>query len=853
MAASTQAVSAVGQGIGGPDIFTEIGKKVKDAYAQASEARKEADAKIEELENIDPKKRTDEESEQLESLTSKRSDKGYFFKKALKFQATDKIKTTLGKFQRDPKTEYDPATSSKERFASAAGLLRPDEMPDTSEREGGNDLISYIGKGFLLINDAIDKIKAKVTKTSETTSKTSESASATETTTSSVSKSVDTLGKSTESISNTSAQEVKVQQMELDLTREAEEDRKQAEAEAKAEGQLNTSSTNDVIEAGQKIGSGKGFFGKLFNIGRNLYSRRFGRGGGRGKTYSRPQGRTQYTSPVGPQPMNSSTPWATKGSNERGGMYGQGMYSPRMESNLKLSQGGIISSYNPNVRVKNQTKLSDGGITEVINKYLPPPVGPILSMLINPMGGIANAIGGVGNFISGLFGGGKKSGGGGGGMSPFQMLTRPTQIGGEGSKAVIPFNRNVGQDILAGDGSTEGIGKLFSMFIPAGGAIAFGSLAAAISGVPFLSMMLKAAKPVLRPLIEGFGLPKSVLSLIFGKEQEADVSAQSSMEPTGPRPGDDDEEEAAIGGGDDDYIGNTPGGPNVASPGAPLTGGTEQFGSLSGTSGSVKYGGKEQSTIGTEYSPFSRSDIASKGITLTSGKGYRRETNSYHRGYDVGAPSGTPLYAYLPGTVTRIGINGQNDGGYGNFIEWKDSVYGEKHFFGHMLNPPAFNVGSKVTSGTQLGQVGGTGYGLATKYPDHLHWEIGSRGSEQDPGIWIKNHPLDGSGPGGNTSAAASAASNMQSSNNNTTVSSASNTTNTTNTSNISSSATTVSGVNSRNMQANNSAANNVVVAPVPAAPKKQKLRPSSPSTPSFPSYPDSPILYYDPWMVEST
>ena len=45
---------------------------------------------------------------------------------------------------------------------------------------------------------------------------------------------------------------------------------------------------------------------------------------------------------IGPQPMNSSTPWASKGVGDRGGMFGQGGFTPRLSS-TKLSEGGIIT------------------------------------------------------------------------------------------------------------------------------------------------------------------------------------------------------------------------------------------------------------------------------------------------------------------------------------------------------------------------------------------------------------------------------------------------------------------------------------------------------------------------------
>jgi hypothetical protein len=174
---------------------------------------------------------------------------------------------------------------------------------------------------------------------------------------------------------------------------------------------------------------------------------------------------------------------------------------------------------------------------------------------------------------------------------------------------------------------------------------------------------------------------------------------------------------------------------NIFSPGsrlpaaAPLSG-SDKFARISGTSGSVKYGGRENAPLTVSYSPFAKGANAS----LISGKGYRRSTRSDHQGYDIAAPSGEPLYAYLPGKVTRAGY----DSSYGNYIEWKDSVYGQTHFYGHMLEPSPLRSGQEFKQGDSLGRVGSTG---VSEGP-HVHWEIGPQGSEIDPGNWVNTHPL---------------------------------------------------------------------------------------------------------------
>ncbi len=156
---------------------------------------------------------------------------------------------------------------------------------------------------------------------------------------------------------------------------------------------------------------------------------------------------------------------------------------------------------------------------------------------------------------------------------------------------------------------------------------------------------------------------------------------------------------------------------------------------LTGTSGTVAYSGREGTTLSTPLSPLLPE---ARGV-ITSGKGYRRSTQSYHKGYDIGADTGTPVYSYFPGIVTRIVENGRGDGGYGHSIEWKDSIHGQTHFFAHLQKRPSLSVGQKFDTHTKLGYVGGTGQGIQNKYDPHLHWEIGPRGSEVDPGQWLRN------------------------------------------------------------------------------------------------------------------
>ena len=151
----------------------------------------------------------------------------------------------------------------------------------------------------------------------------------------------------------------------------------------------------------------------------------------------------------------------------------------------------------------------------------------------------------------------------------------------------------------------------------------------------------------------------------------------------------------------------------------PAVGG--RFSPLTGTSGK-SMGNKP---LSTPTSPF----MAKTG-PITSGFGYR--WGRMHRGYDIGVPVGTPVYAYLPGVVTKVGYDWE---GYGYYIEWKDSIHNQIHFFGHLKQKPAMREGQSFEAGALLGLTGNTGRSTAP----HLHWEIGPQGSQVDPGKWLRS------------------------------------------------------------------------------------------------------------------
>jgi murein DD-endopeptidase MepM/ murein hydrolase activator NlpD len=95
-----------------------------------------------------------------------------------------------------------------------------------------------------------------------------------------------------------------------------------------------------------------------------------------------------------------------------------------------------------------------------------------------------------------------------------------------------------------------------------------------------------------------------------------------------------------------------------------------------------------------------------------------------HRGLDIAAPIGTPIYASDGGTVISAGWN---SGGYGQLIEI-DHKNGYTTRYAH-LNKISVKVGQEVPQGFRIGDMGTTGRSTGP----HLHFEIRKGGGAVDP------------------------------------------------------------------------------------------------------------------------
>ncbi len=103
--------------------------------------------------------------------------------------------------------------------------------------------------------------------------------------------------------------------------------------------------------------------------------------------------------------------------------------------------------------------------------------------------------------------------------------------------------------------------------------------------------------------------------------------------------------------------------------------------------------------------------------------------NSQHTGWDLAAPSGTPIVAPNHGRVVLVGLLPSR----GNTVIL-DHGLGVYSLYLH-LSRSLVREGDMVAQGQQIGLVGATG--LATG--PHLHWEVRVGGATVDPALWLQH------------------------------------------------------------------------------------------------------------------
>lgn len=100
-----------------------------------------------------------------------------------------------------------------------------------------------------------------------------------------------------------------------------------------------------------------------------------------------------------------------------------------------------------------------------------------------------------------------------------------------------------------------------------------------------------------------------------------------------------------------------------------------------------------------------------------------------HKGIDIGAAGGTPIYAAAGGTITYSGW----ESGYGNLVII-DHGNGVETYYGH-CSKLYVSKGQKVNAGDKIAAVGSTGNSTG----NHLHFEIRLNGAQVNPQKYVYN------------------------------------------------------------------------------------------------------------------
>jgi murein DD-endopeptidase MepM/ murein hydrolase activator NlpD len=138
--------------------------------------------------------------------------------------------------------------------------------------------------------------------------------------------------------------------------------------------------------------------------------------------------------------------------------------------------------------------------------------------------------------------------------------------------------------------------------------------------------------------------------------------------------------------------------------------------------------------------------LPAQGYSFTSNYGARcpptKGASSFHRGVDLAAPNGTPLFAIADGIITKV-VDGSSS--VGGTVIISSVVRGERvdFMYHHMGNSSQYvTVGDTVKAGQQVSAVGSTGVSTGP----HLHLEVWPGGygmnSSVSPADWFESVQL---------------------------------------------------------------------------------------------------------------
>ena len=341
----------------GLDLGAMVAGKIKDSFGMAAEERRLRDEEIAKLEGKNKEDRTAEESKRLEELLEQKKSrtegrkrdriKNSFFTKAMMSQfGGDRKRRLQGMLSNSPKGSQDPSLTKEQRYSALLdeSMAAPGEAPpapdDIDPLEYGDAVAqtptpqqSGLEKALGRVSEALSIISSKVSSLKQEEAKSKATSESRLAKFNGVFESIRNYFDKDNDLKKT---ENTIEQQKIENFRDAQADAKAAKEQAATDKTEDLSNFEDTIDRPE--GKGKGLLGGLMDGVKGLFKNFLGgkKGGG-----IKPQSKA-YSSPIGPQPMNSSSPWAALTGGNRGGMFGQGKFAPRLPA-TKLSEGGIIT------------------------------------------------------------------------------------------------------------------------------------------------------------------------------------------------------------------------------------------------------------------------------------------------------------------------------------------------------------------------------------------------------------------------------------------------------------------------------------------------------------------------------
>ena len=338
----------------GLNLGAMVAGKIKDSFGMAAEERRLRDEEIAKLEGKE--ERTAEDDKRLEELLEQKKlrtegrkrdrVKNSFFTKAMLSQfGGDRARRLQGTLSSSPRGSQDPSLTKEQRYSALLdeSMAAPGEAPSAPDDIDPMDYgdanaqapvpqQSVLDKALGRVSEALSIISSKVSSLKQEEAKSKATSESRLAKFNGVFESIRNYFDKDNDLKKT---ENTIEQQKIENFRDAQADAKAAREQASMDKTEDLSNFEDTIDNPEKKGGG--LLGGLMDGVKGLFKNFMG-GGKKGAA----KGVTGYSKPIGPQPMNSSSPWARMGAGDRGGMFGQGQFTPRLSS-TKLSEGGIIT------------------------------------------------------------------------------------------------------------------------------------------------------------------------------------------------------------------------------------------------------------------------------------------------------------------------------------------------------------------------------------------------------------------------------------------------------------------------------------------------------------------------------